>query len=97
MKRTLLISGERADFTTLALDLDRKELSVLANYPGFFNVSWVERSSSQGSIDRLIGLSEGLERGLLYSFEIDHAGKTCKTTSQQPTLGAPAHCEPTLL
>ncbi|KAL4893489.1 putative isomerase YbhE [Aspergillus ambiguus] len=89
--RKLLISGERADFTTLALDLDRKELSILANYAAPFNASWVELSSSQGSIDRLVGLSEGNESGLLYIFEIDHAQKTCKITSQQPTMGAPGH------
>ena len=88
----LLISGERADFTTLALDLDKKELSILANYAAPFNSSWTELSSSQGGIDHLIGLSEGIESGLLYNFEIDHAQKTCKITSQQATLAAPSHC-----
>ncbi|SPO00334.1 uncharacterized protein DNG_03179 [Cephalotrichum gorgonifer] len=91
MKRTLLISGERADFTTLSLDLDKKKLSLVANYPAPSNASWVEPSSSHGDVDRLIGLSEIEESGLLYTFEIDHAQKTCRITSQQPTLGAPGH------
>ncbi|KAJ9144538.1 hypothetical protein NKR23_g5969 [Pleurostoma richardsiae] len=91
MKRRLLVSGDRADFTTLTLDLDKKVLGVNANYPGPFNVSWVELSSSHGDVDRLVGLSEGIESGLLYTFEIDHSQKTCKITSQQTTLGAPAH------
>lgn len=93
MKPTLLISGNRAHFTTLALDLEKKELSIVANYPAPTNASWVEPSSSDGDICRLVGLSEDDESGLLYTFEIDHAQKTCKITSQQPTLGAPAHCE----
>lgn len=88
-----MISGERGDFTTLAFDPGNKELSVLANYAAPFNASWIEPFSSQGSIDRLIGLSEGVESGLLYSFEIDHAQKTCHITSQQSTFGAPGHCE----
>ncbi|KAM5344355.1 hypothetical protein ACJ41O_012892 [Fusarium nematophilum] len=90
-KRTLLISGNRANFTTLTFHLDKKELSVVANYPAPENVSWVEPSSSHGGVDRLVGLSEGTESGLLYTFEINHAQKTCKLTSQRPTLGAPAH------
>lgn len=92
MKRTLLISGQRANFTTLSLDIDKRELNILADYPGPFNVSWVEPSSSHGDVDRLIGLSEGDDSGLLYTFQIDHAQKTCNITSQKPTLGAPAHC-----
>lgn len=93
MKPTLLLSGKRADFTTVALDLDKKELSIVANYPGPFNASWIEPSSSSGDVDRLIGISEDQPSGLLYTFEIDHAHKTCKITSQQPTLAAPAHCK----
>lgn len=89
----LLISGDRANFTTLALDLGKKQLSILANYTAPSNASWTERSSSDGRIDRLIGLSEDDESGLLYSFEIDHEQKTCNITSQKPTLGAPGHCE----
>lgn len=92
MKRTLLISGNRADFTVLEVDLDEKALTVVSNFPAPFNVSWVERASSQGWLDHLIGLSEGTESGLLYTFDIDHAQKSCQITSQQPTLGAPAHC-----
>ena len=93
----LLISGDRADFTTLSFDPSKKQLSVLANYAAPPNASWTERSSSHGSIDRLIGLSEGDESGLLYSFEIDHARKNCKITSQQPTLAAPGYCECVLI
>lgn len=93
MKRTLLISGQRANFTTLCLDVDKRELSILAEYAAPFNVSWVEPWSSHGDVDRLVGLSEGSESGLLYTFEIDHAQKTCNITSQKPTLGDPAHCK----
>lgn len=92
MKRTLLISGQRANFTTLSLDLDKRELSVVASYASPYNVSWVEPLSLNGQKDRFIGLSEGEEAGLLYTFEIDHVQKTCRLTSQQLTLGAPAHC-----
>ncbi|KAI7783109.1 hypothetical protein LA080_012563 [Diaporthe eres] len=91
MKRTLLISGQRANFTTLSLDVDKRELSILAEYPAPYNVSWVEPWSSNGDVDRLIGLSEGTESGLLYTFEIDHARKRCNITSQKSTLGDPAH------
>jgi hypothetical protein len=94
MKHKLLISGERADFTTLELDLEKKELRVLANYPAPFNASWIEPTSTKQSTDRLVGLSEGVESGLLFTFEIDHTAKACKITSQQPTLGAPGHCKP---
>lgn len=93
MKPTLLISGDRANFTTLTLDLEKTELSLVANYPAPENASWVEPASSHGDVDCLIGLSEGEDFGLLYTFEIDHAQKTCKITSQQPTLGAPGHCK----
>lgn len=93
MKRTLLISGHRANFTTLSLDVDKRELSILAEYPAPFNVSWVEPWSSRGDVDSLIGLSEGSEAGLLYTFEIDHARKSCNITSQKSTLGDPAHCK----
>ncbi|OJJ96651.1 hypothetical protein ASPACDRAFT_63549 [Aspergillus aculeatus ATCC 16872] len=91
MHYKLLLSGDRADFTTLALDLDKKKLSILANYAAPYNASWVEPVTSQGSVDQLLGLSEGDDAGLLYSFEVDHAHKACKITSQQPTLGAPGH------
>ncbi|RMJ05056.1 hypothetical protein CDV36_014277 [Fusarium kuroshium] len=87
----LLLSGDRANFTTVAVDLEKGELKVLANYLAPYNVSWAEPVSSHGNIDRLVGLSEGEESGLLFSFEIDHAHETCRITSQQPTLGAPAH------
>lgn len=92
MQPKILISGDRANFTTLSFDLITKELSVLANYAAPDNASWVEPLSSHGSLDHLVGLSEGEEAGLVYSFEIDHAQETCKITSQQPTLGSPGHC-----
>ncbi|KAL4799014.1 Lactonase, 7-bladed beta-propeller-domain-containing protein [Aspergillus venezuelensis] len=91
MAYKLLLSGERADFTTVDFDVDKKELRVLANYPAPFNASWVEPASSQGGVDSLIGLSEGDEAGLLFTFDIDHAREACTITSQQPTLGAPGH------
>lgn len=93
MSYKLLVSGERADFTTLALDVDQKELRVLANYPAPANASWVEPCKSNGRLDRLIGLSERDESGLLYTFEVDHEREACRITSQQPTLGAPGHCK----
>lgn len=93
MKRTLLISGHRANFTVLSFDSEKAELTAVANYPSPFNASWVEPFFSRRAVDSLIGLSEGIEDGLLYTFEIDHAKKSCRITSQQPTLGAPAHCK----
>ncbi|CAH0051911.1 unnamed protein product [Clonostachys solani] len=91
MSYTILLSGERASFTTVSFDANQKKLAVTANYPSPFNASWVEPSSSLGPIHRLVGLSEGIESGSLYTFEIDHQQKTCKITSLQTTLGAPAH------
>ncbi|KAF4949923.1 hypothetical protein FSARC_13344 [Fusarium sarcochroum] len=86
MKPSILLSGDRANFTTLAVDLEKGEIEIVADYPAPENVSWVEPESSTGNIDRLIGLSEGEESGLLFTFEIDHSKKTCNITSQQPTL-----------
>lgn len=93
MEQRILVSGERDNFTTLAFNSDQRRLSILANYEAPYNASWVELSSSEGGTDHLIGLSEGFESGLLYTFEIDHIEKTCKITSKQETLGAPAHCK----
>lgn len=93
MRPSLLLSGDRADFTTLSVDFEKGEIKIVANYPAPENVSWVEPESSSGSVDRLVALSEGEEYGLLFTLEIDHSQKTCNITSQQPTLGAPAHCE----
>ena len=93
MPYKILVSGERPSFTVLDFNDSKKELCVIENYPAPFNASWVEKSSHQGSTDSLIGLSEGEESGLLYTFQIDHAQKACKISSQQPSLGAPAHCE----
>ncbi|GFN13536.1 hypothetical protein AtubIFM55763_011709 [Aspergillus tubingensis] len=91
MQYRLLLAGDRADFTTLEFDQKRGKLSILANYASPFNASWVELSSSQRGLDQLVGLSEGDESGLLYTFEIDHLKKDCTITSQLPTLGAPGH------
>ena len=92
----LLISGDRPHFTTLSFNPRTSTLSIDANYPGPYNASWVEPASSVVGVDRLIGLSEGEDAGLLFTFEINHAKKTFTITSQQPTLGAPAHCENTI-
>ncbi|KAF2675736.1 putative isomerase YbhE [Lentithecium fluviatile CBS 122367] len=91
MKRRLHVSGNRTEFTTLELNLSKKELHVLANYAAPHNASWIETSSLNGNIDGFIGLSEGDDAGLLYTFEIDHDQKTCTMTSCLPTLGAPGH------
>lgn len=93
MIRRLLISGARKSFTILSLDDEKGELRKLVDFPAPYNASWVELSSSQGDRPCLIGLSEGEESGLLYTFEIDHEKLDCTLTSQQATLGAPAHCE----
>ncbi|VUC36504.1 unnamed protein product [Clonostachys rosea] len=91
MSYTIILSGDRSSFTTVSFDANQKKLAVTADYPSPPNASWVEPSSSLGPINRLVGLSEGLESGSLYTFEIDHQKKTCKITSQKTTLGAPAH------
>jgi hypothetical protein len=92
MRYKLLVSGARDHFTTLAFDTSTKRLSILADYAAPFNVSWVEPITSNDGIDFLVGLSEVDDTGSLYSFAIDHLHKTCRVTSEQPTLGAPAHC-----
>lgn len=92
MAYRLLVSGDRSSFTILAFDPATTTLRSTADYTAPYNASWVEPVSSHSNIDSLIGLSEGDDAGLLYSFEIDHTRKTCRITSQQPTLGAPAHC-----
>lgn len=97
MNRKLLLSGNRANFTTVALDLGQKKLSVLAEYAAPPNASWTELVSSRGSVDHFVGLSEGDKSGLLYTFLIDHTQRVCRITSQQPTLGAPGHCQHALL
>ncbi|GAT26303.1 hypothetical protein RIB2604_02008850 [Aspergillus luchuensis] len=97
MQYRLLLAGDRADFTTLEFDQKRGKLSILANYAAPFNASWVELSSSQRGLDQLVGLSEGNESGLLYTFEIDHLKKDYTITSQLPTLGAPGHCSDNLV
>ncbi|KAF2014258.1 putative isomerase YbhE [Aaosphaeria arxii CBS 175.79] len=87
----LLLSGDRANFTIIEFNSTGKEISILAEYPSPYNASWIEVASSHGNISNLVGLSEGEDVGLLYTFQIDHAHKTCQITSQQPTLGAPGH------
>ncbi|KFZ06244.1 hypothetical protein V501_07588 [Pseudogymnoascus sp. VKM F-4519 (FW-2642)] len=91
MQYRLLVSGDRDHFTTLAFDPSTKRLSILADYPAPFNASWVNPISLHNGIDYLVGLSEGEEAGSLYCFDINHARESCKITSEQPTLGAPAH------
>lgn len=92
MQYRLLVSGDRDHFTTLDFDPSMKQLSILADYPAPFNASWVDPISSHSDIDYLFGLSEGEEAGSLYSFGINHTRGSCRVTSEQPTLGAPAHC-----
>lgn len=92
MKNTILLSGDRANYSVLSFDTEKQELNVVASYPAPYNVSWAERESTRGQVDRFVGLSEGEEAGLLYTFEIDHVNNACQITSQQESLGAPAHC-----
>lgn len=93
MIHRLLVSGERKSFTALSFDDEEGELRKLVDFPAPYNASWVELSSSQGDRQCLIGLSEDEESGLLYTSEIDHERLKCTLTSQQATLGAPAHCK----
>lgn len=88
----LLLSGERENFTVVSFEPEQRTISVDAQYPAPFNASWIEPQRVNGQVDQLIGLSEGEEAGLVYTFEIDHGTKTSRITSQQFTLGAPAHC-----
>ncbi|KAF2153603.1 putative isomerase YbhE [Myriangium duriaei CBS 260.36] len=90
MTRRLLISGG-PDFVILAFDTSRRELEIVAKHIAPFNASWTEPVSSNGTTDQLLGLSEGNECGLLYTFEIDHQKQTCTITSSLQTLGAPSH------
>lgn len=92
MQRRLLISGDRANFTTLIFDEEFESLKVAADYSAPHNASWVEPAPSRDDVDSLIGLSEGDDEGLVYTFEINHRLKTCELTSQKATLGAPGHC-----
>ena len=91
MTRRLLLSGEREDFTILAFVAD--QLTVRSHHKAPFNVSWTEHVCSVDGIDHFIGLSEGEESGLVFTFIIDVDNEECIITSQQPTLGAPAHCQ----
>jgi hypothetical protein len=91
--RRLLLSGDRANFTTLEFDTASNELRILADYTAPCNASWTERSCSQGSVDHVIGISEDEESALLYTFRIDHAQQSCEITSQQQTSAGPCHCK----
>lgn len=91
MRPKLLVSGDRRNFTTLSLDTLRGKLSVVANYAALPNASWVELSSRHGDLDRFIGVSEHGYIGSLYTFEIDHAWKTIKITSDRFTREGPVH------
>lgn len=93
MPYRLLLSGQRSCFTSVAFDEKTKKLDILADYQAPYNASWVEPWASNDSLTQLIGLSEGDDSGLLYTFEIDHSRASCRITSQQPTRGAPAHCK----
>jgi 6-phosphogluconolactonase (cycloisomerase 2 family) len=91
--RRLLISGDRANFTTLEFDTTNSELRILADYAAPCNASWTERSCSQGGVDHLIGISEDEKSALVYTFQIDHDQQSCKITSQQETSAGPCHCK----
>ncbi|CBF70190.1 predicted protein [Aspergillus nidulans FGSC A4] len=86
MSYRLLLPGDRPTFTILALDVAKRNCAF---------------SPTIQPIQCLLGRASCLARecrpsrralsGLLYTFEIDHAQKACRTTSQQQTQGAPAH------
>nr|KIR46978.1 hypothetical protein I312_03874 [Cryptococcus bacillisporus CA1280] len=89
----LIASGDRPTFTVLEFDPAHSALKLERNYPAPYNCSWLEKSpfrqQSDGTVDKLFALSEGDEKGELFTFELD--GKDIKITSREPTLGAPAH------
>lgn len=91
----LIVSGDRPTFTVLEFDPAHSALKVERNYPAPYNCSWLEKSpfrqQSDGAVDKLFALSEGEEKGELFTFQLD--GKNIKITSREPTLGAPAQCE----
>lgn len=91
----LIASGDRPSFTVLEFDPVQSALKLEHNYPAPHNCSWLEKSpfrqESDGTVDKLFALSEGDEKGELFTFELD--GKDVKITSREPTLGAPAQCE----
>lgn len=93
MARRLLLSGDRADFTVLRLDTERESLSVEGSYEAPHNASWIEPVFSEGDVSGFVGLSEGDDEGLLYTFVNDDNERTCVITSNQQTSGAPAHCK----
>lgn len=93
MSRTLLLSGDRAEFSALCFDTKTKKVILLGSYAAPKNASWVEFLSSQGDTKHFIGLSETEDLGWLYSFEINEVQKTCQITSREPTSGDPAHCK----
>ncbi|WVQ89383.1 hypothetical protein IAS59_003140 [Cryptococcus gattii] len=88
----LIVSGDRPTFTVLEFDPAHSALKVERNYPAPYNCSWLEKSpfrqQSDSAVDKLFALSEGEEKGELFTFELD--GKDIKITSREPTLGAPA-------
>lgn len=93
MAHKILVSGERANFTVLEFDSQTRNVVPIEDHVAPFNASWIEMSKTDGQIDRLFGLSEGEDSGLLYTFDVDHGQGTCQITSERPTLGAPAHCK----
>lgn len=91
MTGKILISGDRADFTTLELDESANKLRILANYTAPHNANWTELVSSPGGVDHFIGISESEDSPKVYTFQIDHAQQTCQITSQRSTSDGPCH------
>ncbi|OXC67696.1 hypothetical protein AYX13_03782 [Cryptococcus neoformans] len=88
----LIASGDRPSFTVLEFDPAQSALKLEHNYPAPHNCSWLEKSpfrqGGDSTVDKLFALSEGDEKGELFTFELD--GKDVTITSREPTLGAPA-------
>lgn len=91
----LIASGDRPSFTVIEFDPAQSALKLEHNYPAPHNCSWLEKSpfrqENDGTVDKLFALSEGDEKGELFTFELH--GEDVKITSREPTLGAPAQCE----
>ncbi|EAL20712.1 hypothetical protein CNBE0770 [Cryptococcus deneoformans B-3501A] len=88
----LIASGDRPSFTVIEFDPAQSALKLEHNYPAPHNCSWLEKSpfrqENDGTVDKLFALSEGDEKGELFTFELH--GEDVKITSREPTLGAPA-------
>jgi hypothetical protein len=66
MQSATLLSGDRANYTVVAFDAEKQELNAIASYPAPYNVSWAERESTRGHVDRFVGLSEGRSRASVH-------------------------------